>query len=323
MRIVELSDLPDPLGPQLAALNWLDGDPPQDLRFLRRLRRVGYPVSDYQALLAVEDAQILGKVETIVLPYVAPTGSEVAAGISGVVTRPDALRRGIARALLEEAHTRERTAGRHWAFLWTHRSWAAHHLYEELGYRDVYSPPAALRTIPRTPAPSLPAGYRWESIRSSDHENLERLLRDASRGRLGFIPRYAGSFRVGFQFGWRRPSEFRVLSEGSKPVGYAHTPTGRYGRAAYEVVVTDPRHAPAMLDALEYEAAGGWLTLARTTFITDHDELLRKRGYAVYRQSHPTLMAKPLKAGFRLPRAADPATVFRTTRFSFHGGDVF
>jgi GNAT superfamily N-acetyltransferase len=323
MKIVELADLPDRLGPQLAALNWLDGDPPLDARYMGRLRSLGYPVSDYQALLAVENSQVLGKVETIFLPYVTPTGHETAAGISGVETRPDALRRGIARALLEEAHERERTAGRRWAFLWTHPTWVAHHLYEELGYRDVYFPPSALRVIPRSPRPTLPPGYNWRPIRSGDHEILERLLQVASRERLGFIPRYPGSFRLRFQLGWRQPSEFRLLSRGSDPVGYAHAPAGHSARTAYEAVVTSPRHAPALLGALEQEAAGGWLALARTTFITDHAELLRRRGYALYRYSHSTLMAKPLRRDSRRPRARDPAVVCRSPAFSFHGGDVF
>ncbi|MGC2289752.1 MAG: GNAT family N-acetyltransferase, partial [Thermoplasmata archaeon] len=303
MRIVELSDLPDDLGAQIGALNWLDGDPPVDATYMRRrLRQLGYPVSKYQAVLAVDRGQVLGKVETVLQPYATPVGTESAVWVTGVVTRPDAVRLGVARALLQATHALERTAGRRWAFLWTHRSWAAHGLYEELGYRDVYAPPSALRRLPRSTGKALPRGYGWRTIRRTEASLLERLLEEASRGRQGFIPRYPGSFRARFKLGWRRPSEFSVLTMDSTPVGYAHAPLGRHARTAYEVVVTHSRHATAMLDALERGSAGRWLAMARTTFITDHEALFRQRGYAVYRHSHATMMAKPLLPGSRRPR---------------------
>ena len=323
MRIVELSELPDRLGPQIGALNWLDGDPPYDARFLHRLRALGYPASDYQALLAVEGGQVLGKLDTTIHPYVTPAGTEQVVWVSGVETRPDALRRGVARTLLGEAHARERAAGRRWAFLWTHRSWVAHRMYEQLGYRDVYSPPAALRRLARSPRRVLPRGYGWRTLRPTEHNVLESLLSEASAGRHGFIPRYRGSFRLRFKLGWRRPSDYRVLSKDSKLVGYAHAPSSRYARAGYEIVVNHPRHAGAMLDGLERETAGRWLALARTTFITDHEELFRKRGYAVYRHAHPTMMAKPLHPDSRYPSSAGPAAVCGSPAFLFHGGDVF
>jgi GNAT superfamily N-acetyltransferase len=323
MKIVELDRLPDRLGPQIGVLNWLDGDPPLDARQMHRLRKLGYPFSDYQALLAVERGQVLGKVETITQPFATPQGTETVAWVSGVGTRSDALRRGIARALLREAHVRERRAGRRWAFLWTHRSWAAHRLYEQLGYRDVYSPPATLRPVPRPTRRALLAGYVWRRIRPDEGDLLERLLAEASRGRLGFIPRYRGSFRLRFEIGWRQPSEFGLLSKDGQPVGYAHAPPNVYGRSAYEVVVTHPRHASPMLDALEREANGRWLALARTTFITDHSAMLQRRGYVIYRHSHPTMMAKRLVRGSRVPPSDDPAEVCQSPAFSFHGGDVF
>jgi GNAT superfamily N-acetyltransferase len=323
VKIVELADLPDGLGPQIAALNWLDGDPPQDARQMRRLRRLGYPVSSYQALLAVENRQVLGKVETIVQPFVTPRGTEQIVWISGVETRPDSLRRGIARALLDQAHDRERRAGRDWAFLWTHRSWAAHLLYEKLGYRDVYSPPAALRRSKPARRRALPDGYEWRPARADQHELLEKLLSEASHGRLGFIPRYSGSFRLRFEAGWRQPAEFGLLYKEARPVGYAHAPSILYGRSATEVVVTHPRHGPAMLDAIEREAGSQWLVLSRTSFIPDHAGLFDRRGYATYHQSHGTMMAKPLHTGLRLDGPDSPLDVCQSPAFYFHAGDIF
>jgi GNAT superfamily N-acetyltransferase len=323
LKILELADLPARLGPQLGALNWLDGDPPSDAEFLHRLRKLGAPVSDYQALFAVEGGQVLGKVETAKQSYVSPAGAEWVVWVSGVETRPDALRRGIARTLLNEVHDRERSAGRRWSILWTHRTWVAHQMYEKLGYTDVYAPPAALQKLPRSQPRLLPMGYDWRPAKSGEHEVLESLLQESSRGRYGFIPRYAGSFRLRFRLGWRRPSDFHILSKDSKDVGYAQVSSSRDARSAYEVVVANPRYAGPMLDALESSAQGRWIALARTTFITDHLKLFRKRGYAVYRRPHPTMMAKSLRPGPPDRPNSNPSTVCRSARFQFHGGDVF
>ncbi|MCI4353571.1 MAG: GNAT family N-acetyltransferase [Thermoplasmata archaeon] len=323
MRIVELADLPTALRPQLATLSWLDGDYPQDESFLRRLRRLGFPYSDYQALFAIEGDQVLGKVETIVLPFVTASGTQPVLGVTGVSTRPDALERGIATILLEQAHARERHSDRKWAFLWTHRSWGAHRLYERLGYRDVYSPPAALRRIPPSARRPVPNGYGWETLKTAEVPFLDRVLHAGSRERHGFIPRFPGSFRLRFQMGWRHLSEYNLLRKGSVPVGYAFATSNPAAIAAYEVVVTAARHSVPMVAALERRAAGRWLVFGHTTFVRDHEELLRGRGYALYREGHATLMAKPLGPSTRRARSSDPLEVCRGPAFACHRGDVF
>lgn len=323
MKIVELAELPARLGSQVAYLSWLDGDTPWDADDLRRMRRVAYPSVRSQSLLAVEGDQVLGRVDTSAHSYTTPAGREVVTWLSGVVTRPDAVRRGIATALLAEAHRRARRNGHRWVFLWTHRPWVAHELYEALGYRDVYSPPAALRRIPRAPRAVLPAPYRMRKLRPAEIPLLERLLREASRGRYGFVPRFRHSFRVRFQLGWRRVADYRMLFRAGRAVGYAYVPSTRYASTANEVVVNRAEHARAFLLGLERESAGRTLALDRTTFITDHEGLLRERGYAVFRVAHPTVMAIALRPRTRASTSADPARVCQSPRFVFHGGDVF
>jgi len=75
--------------------------------------------------------------------------------------------------------------------------------------------------------------------------------------------------------------------------------------------------------ALEREARGRWLAIGMTSFAADHDARLRATGYATYRSSHGTLMARPLG-----PRGTDrdPDLAARTCadpRFSLHRGDMF
>lgn len=323
VKIVELAELPPRLGRQLADLSWLDGDnTPLDADDLHRMRRLGYRSRSSQSLLAVENGQVLGRVDTSVHSFLTPAGRQAVTWLSEVMTRPDAVRRGIATALLTEAHRRARRRGHRWAFLWTHRPWVAHDLYGRLGYRDAYAPPAALRRIPRIPRAILPTPYRWKKLEPAEIPLLERMLRESSRNRYGFIPRPPGSFQARFRLGWRKTADYRVLLRARRAVGYAYVPSTRYASTAYEVVVSRPEHAPAMLAGLERESAGRWLAFARTTFITDNEPLLRSRGYAVYRVAHPTVMALALRPDSRAPVSADPVRVCRSPRFTFHGGDV-
>ncbi len=323
MKIVELGELPAALGDEFAAMTWLDGDHPQDLALVERLTHLGFRYSDYRGLVAVEDSHVVGRIETYVLPYRTRSGTESVLGISGVVTHPNALRHGVASALLKEAHARERSTGRRWSFLWTHRSWGAHRMYERLGYRDVYSPPAASRKVERSSAPSVDHGYRLRPLKASEDDLLERLFHASTRNRLGFLPRWPGSFRARFRLGWRSASDYVVLTQGLVPVGYAFTSKARYALGAMEVVIRHPRHVRAMLDALERKAAGTWLAFGRTTFITDNEALLRRRGYIISRRGHATLMAKPLRPDSRRPRSADPSVMCTSAAFTLHSGDVF
>ncbi|MGD0250899.1 MAG: GNAT family N-acetyltransferase, partial [Thermoplasmata archaeon] len=314
--------LPDRLLLQLAAFAVSDGDPPQDVKFIRRLQHMGHPASDYWGVYAVEDDQVLSRVETLHLGFTGRTGPQTVVGISDVLTRPNGVGRGFARALLQEVHRRETAAGRTWSFLWTHRTWGAHHLYEELGYEDAYSPPHALRPIGRRARREPPLGYRWKVSRPSDAGRLERLLAIATEGRLGFVPRSRGSTRIRFRVGWRKPENLRILSRGSRAVGYAYlADDGPWNLTTQEVVVTSPDHREAMLDALEVLARGRWLTFQSTSFVRDSDPILREHGFAVYPASHVVLMAKPL--GSQSSRGEDLRRVFRDPGFSSHRGDMF
>ncbi len=115
--------------------------------------------SDFVALYAVERGEVVAQVAAGRVPFRTPAGPVEVSAIRTVTTRVDAARRGWARRLLEEAHAREAEAGRAYALLWTSPAWYAHHLYTELGYRDVWASPLALRRFlrPRGPNPFRPA----------------------------------------------------------------------------------------------------------------------------------------------------------------------
>jgi GNAT superfamily N-acetyltransferase len=322
MRVYELDTLPPPLRPQLAAFGVSDGDPPQDVSLLRRLRRLRYPASEYWGVYAVEGGQVLSRVETLHLTFSGRTGRQSVVGISDVLTRPAGVGRGFARRLLEEVHVRERERGRKWSFLWTHRTWGAHGLYLKLGYRDVYSPPHALRKVRRGTRTAPPSGYRWSVARRPDPGRSQRILSEATRSRLGFVPRNDSLDSIRLLLGWRKPENLRILSFHSDDVGYAYLgDDGGWYLTANEVVVTSPEHREAMIRSLEGLAAGRWLTLQLTSFVRDAEVLLRERKYAVLPASHVVMMAKPLGPTGTI--GEDLRTVAEDPAFSNHRGDMF
>ena len=321
MKILDFDELPESLYPQVAAIRWLDREGPQDAAIVRRLRREGFPATDYFGVYAVEGGELLSRIEALSLPWRSGGAPQTVLGISDVLTRPDAVGRGFARRLLVELHRREAARGRRWSFLWTRRTWGAHRLYEKLGYRDVYSPPSALRKVPANVSGRLPPGLSWRRATARDLGRIERLLWSATRDRLGFVPRWPGSFRLRHRLGWRPASTHRLLMDSGRPDGYVHVTTELNTVEAHEVVVEDQRNTDAMIAALERESAGRWLAYGSTSFAWDNRVRLASRGYDFYAQNHITLMARPLGRATRGERPA--SEVAMDPRFSCHRGDHF
>jgi GNAT superfamily N-acetyltransferase len=320
-EIRTLAEVPAALYPQIAALAVLDGDPPLGIEYIRTLRRLHYPATDYFALYGIESGQIVSKVETIDVPFRSEHGEETLTGISEVLTRPDGIGRGYARALMEAVHMRERGSGRRWSLLWTHRTWGAHRLYERLGYTDVYSFPSALKHVGRGARIPIPRGYAWQLVQRGKTGVLDRLLSASMRGRWGFVRRFPRSFHARIALGWNEPKHFRVLTYRGTPVGYARAVAGPRGLTVEEAVVIGMEHAEAMVLALERLATGTWLTITRTSFVRDAGDFLRDRGFQRFSTAHATMMAKPLNAEPGGPD--DPATVCASARFTCHRGDMF
>ena len=322
MKLFDLDGLPQALERQLAGLATAEGDAPQDRRLLRQMVRRGYPASEYFGIYVAEAGRLLSKVETVLNSFTLGDHQETVVGITGVITDPDAGRRGLARAAFEEVHRREKRAGRDWAFLWTRRTWGAHRLYEKLGYRDVFFPPSAARRAPvRRSLRRRAKDARLRVAHARDAPLLERLLATSTQGRIGFLPRFSGSFRFKFEVGWRTPENHLVLETGGRPVGYAHIASTPAALTANEVLTVTPELGAEMVHALERVAAGRWLCFAQTTFASDHRQQLYARGYGLVPSSHLTLMAKPLAGGARRPLGLAGACA--RSEFSCHRGDVF
>ena len=148
------------------------------------------------------------------------------------------------------------------------------------------------------------------------------LLERSRSGRDGFRPRAPGLLRVALRARWISARNVRLLYWKGALVGYASAAKSLGGVVSREVVVTSPRHAPAMIDLLERAARGGAVGLIRTTFIADEHRLLERRGYRFVPEIYTTLMARPLGRVSRDERAAMFAAFSRPT-VSVHDGDLF
>ncbi|MCI4351361.1 MAG: GNAT family N-acetyltransferase [Thermoplasmata archaeon] len=322
VQVLAYAEIPPRLISQLVALGWSDGDPPFDPPVIRKSLALGFPYAEYVGVFAVEHDQVLSQVFVERHTLTTRNGHEKIAGITGVVTRPDAQGRGLSSRLFEEVHRRERKRGLRRALLWTRRSWGAHRLYEKLGYRDLYTPPTALRRLRGRTVPRRPAGYTVTVARRRDARLLETLLRDSTRERIGLVPRAPGSFRFRFAFGWRNPKDHRILRRHGRPVGYFHATSSSVHVGVNEAALRSADDLPVLLDCMERQAAGRWLTIGSTTLVQDATALLRERGYTFQSGSHGTLMVRSLRgapsAGFDelVETVADP-------RFSCQRGEVF
>lgn len=321
MKITDFDHLPRSLYPQLGVLGLLDGETPQGIDFVRRFRALGLPVAEYFAVYAVEDGRILSRVEVVRPEFTSETGSQVVCGLADVATRPDSVRRGLAGRLIQEVHRRESALGMRWSFLWTHRSWGAHTLYERLGYRDVYSLPCALGPRGGRRTRRLAAGYEWVTVTRRDLPTLGRIFWRSTRGRLGFVRRPPGLLSARVRMGWRVPENHRILYHRGTPVGYAHLTFTPWHVGVNEVLIEDSEHMIPMIDALESTTPERSISLSSTTFVRDAQQELERRGYVVFPLAHATLMARPLTREPR--RVEDPARVCADPRFSCHRGDTF
>lgn len=258
-----------------------------DRRALEVLRRGDADPTEYVGLFAVERGHLVGETLVLRMAYRGARGALRVAGVSSVTTRVDARRRGVATALLKEVHRRERARGLPYALLWTSQGWLAHRLYEELGYRDVYTPSIAVRLLPddgssRT-APTL------HPARRSDLPALEALHAEVTKDAYGFVPR-AERFLSRRREAGGFPGELWVARRRGRRLGYALVASEQRQLRCGELVAR-PDDLPDLLDALERRARPGLLAIGETPARALAGEL-RARGYLVRREAvWRTLMA--------------------------------
>jgi hypothetical protein len=298
MKILTQNELPDKLDFQIQLLHLSANWSIFGLSEMSKARKLGYPTPDYCALYAIEGDEILSKIEAIRINYEFPTGKKILCGISGVVTRRDKARYGLARNLFEEVHRREKAIGTEFIILCTSRSNKAHELYSSLGYIDVYAPPIAIKkenNVKLTATSNSSAlGLRQATI--DDASLLHELHSKSAQGRLGFTQRYANYWRIWFGFGFDKPESYQIILSDGKPIGYAKFQDNNYWATSYEIVTLNDKIIEDVLNLIESKVSdGGWLVTG-FTFASDNRGLLQRRGYEFLDFPYNTMMAHPLEA---------------------------
>ena len=267
-----------------------------DLASALDARRSGFPFASYLGVYAREGDALLSAVFVSHYPLTTPDGPETAAGIELVMTRPDAIRRGLAGQLLREVHRRERSAGLRLSLLCTGRSNLAHELYLKLGYQDIFQPRTALRYIDRPTSQALPI-IRVRRARASDAPALARVHRRANAGALGFTRRHPRSFRIRFLSGTAAARNLLVAERDGRVAGYATLEPHRTWSRAAEVIAPTPDVRRALMATLERNSRGRWLVFASDWFSGDDDpELIQ---YTPLLPTYAVMMACPLAPELR------------------------
>lgn len=288
MRIVEY-DAVDPL--QVLHLNLLCLDfalTPELVEVIRGMDPRPFP---FFALYAVEGSGVAGQVGVFRLPVVSTAGAAEVGGVWAVSTHPAWRGKGVASLLLDEAHARMAAAGLRFSTLGTDSYRVAHGLYEKQGYRDVFSPAAALGrsdALPRAPGLTAePAGVERLAL-------ADRLFEQIAHGRLGFARRHTPFFPFLHARSYLSADDLWLFRRGGEVVGYAVAGQRNgllrvrnlllaAGVDAAEAVASlaqriDARYSEVRLDAAAHAAA------------------FAQAGFRLTPQSWGTFMVKPLAA---------------------------
>jgi GNAT superfamily N-acetyltransferase len=298
MRILTHDELDNSFDPQVQLLHLGTEWSVIDFERVKQIRIAGYPAADYYSVYAVEGSEVLAKVEAIHIRYEMPGGPEIMAGISGVVTRRDRSREGLAKQLLLDVHKRERASGIRYSLLWTGRHNRAHSLYKSIGYVDIFDPGVALIKTRRVENRNIHSNeVNVRTAQRADAPLMEELYSKAAAHRLGFTKRYKGFAEMAFSLEFDKPSSYRIFSKGdrgSEAIGYAQfqdNPVGWIRSSEVVLVKEEERYLEPIIQLLEDEANGKWLAFSHSFIFNQRKLLEEKRGYAFSIHTYETLMA--------------------------------
>lgn len=249
-----------------------------DRRAVGIWRRRSDLYSEYVGVFAVERGRVLGQTLVKRLSYTFPDGTEKIGAIASVGTRPDRARRGIARQILEEVHRREREAGIRYVALWTNRSWGAHRLYQQLGYRDLYAYPWAVHAPRGRPSRRRRGGVVRPGQRG-ELSALDRLHDRWAEGRLGFCRRPKRFFRISVPTrDLDAAKDLIVAREAGRITGYAVLQSTSIRTVCGELVATSARARDALVVEIERRARATRVAFQHSP-VTDFPGYFRRRGY--------------------------------------------
>jgi len=291
MKILEYNDV-DPL--QVLHLTLLALDFPFTPERAAHLRRTDPRPFPCFTVNAVEDDMVLGQVGVFRLPMISTEGREDVGGVWAVSTHPLHAGRGVASALLEEAHTRMRAAGLRFSTLGTSRSGVAYRLYQKHGYVDMNvwatalarweaaHQPTRLRAQPATAALS-------ESKGQEGFEFVETIFQNLAGDYLGFAWRHTPFIRLRDKVNLE---DIWVVGENRAPVGFVFANKNELLlKVNLQILRADLDAAEAVAAVVsQLKASYVQVTLSRPADIAS----LRRAGWQMAHPNWEAFMVKPL-----------------------------
>lgn len=236
---------------------------------------------------AVEDDTVVGQVGVFRLPMISTEGREDVGGVWAVSTHPNHAGRGVASALLEEAHARMRAAGLRFSSLGTERSRISHRLYRQHGYMDMNVWATALA---RWEIAHQPTRLRAQPPGPGGYDFIEQLFQEIAQNYyLGFAWRHTPFARLRERVS---PEDIWVLWENNEPAGYI------FAHKDNLMLKLNLQLLRPHIDAAE--AISAVVSNLKTSYVqvtisrpSDIDSL-RRAGYQVAHPNWGAFMVKPL-----------------------------
>lgn len=285
MKILEYNDV-DPLS--VLHLTMLALEFPFTPEHAAHIRRTDPRPFPCLTVNAIEDDQVLGQVGVFRLPMISTNGREDVGGVWAVSTHPAHSGRGVASALLDEAHARMRDAGLRFSTLGTNRYRVAYKLYQQNGYEDMQVHATALATWESAHQPTRLRAERVQLAGQDGYEFVEKLFADIAQEYLGFAWRHTPFAQLRLV----SLSDIWIVQENGHPIGYVFVHAEKSMLKISNLTLklgADVAEAVAAVTA-ELKSSYVQVKVTRPAEIAS----LRRAGYQV---AHPTwgaFMLKPL-----------------------------
>jgi GNAT superfamily N-acetyltransferase len=235
---------------------------------------------------AVENDMVLGQVGVFRLPMISTEGREDVGGVWAVSTHPNYAGRGIASALLDEAHARMRDAGLRFSTLGTSRSGVSHKLYQRHGYLDLNVWATALT---RWETAHRPTRLRAQPLGSEGYDFVEKIFADLAADYLGFAWRHTPFARLRDKV---NPAEIWILWENNVVVGYVFVRKEKSMLLISVQVLRMDINAAEAVSAITSELRSPYVQVSISR-PSDMDSL-RREGWQVAHPDWGAFMVKPL-----------------------------
>ena len=235
---------------------------------------------------AVEDHRVLGQVGVFRLPMVSIEGREDVGGVWAVSTHPNYAGRGIASALLDEAHTRMRDARLRFSTLGTNRPRVAYRLYQQHGYVDMNVWATALT---RWETAHRPTHLHAQPLDSEGYDFVEKIFADLANDYLGFAWRHTPFACLRDKV---KLEDIWVLYENNAVVGYVFARKEKSMLFINVEVLRMDVNAAEAIAAITFELKAAYVQVSMSR-PSDIDSL-RRAGWQVAHPNWDAFMVKPL-----------------------------